>query len=71
MVMAHIVYLNHYFKPTEVHNAEASSYDQWLAHWLNHLISGLYPDTISMEACHTQTLLNKAAWQHHLQDYPF
>ena len=24
-----------------------------------------------MEACHIQTPLSKAAWQHHLQDYPY
>ena len=40
MVMACIIYLDFCFKPTKVYNAEASSYDQWLPDWLNHLICG-------------------------------
>ena len=70
MVMACIVYLDFCFEPTEVHNVEASC-DQWLPDWLNHLISGSHSGTIPMESRHTQTRLNKAAWQHHLQDYPY
>ena len=69
MVMVYIIYLDICFEPTEVHNTEASSYDQWLPTWLDHLISGSHPGTIPTEACHIQTPLNKAAWQHYLQDY--
>ena len=67
--MVYIIYLDICFEPTEVHNTEASSYNQWLPTWLDHLISGSHPGTIPMEACHIQTPLNKAAWQHHLRDY--
>ena len=56
---------------TTVHNAEASLYDQWLLDWLNHLISGSCPATIPMGAHHILAPLNKAIWQHHLQDYPY
>ena len=66
MVMVYIIYLDICFEPAEVHNTEASFYDQWLPTWLDHLISGSHPGTIPMEACHIQTPLNKAAWQHHL-----
>ena len=59
MVMAWIADLC--FKPTEVHKAEASLYDQWLPDWLNHLISGSHSSTIPMEARQRQTPLNKAA----------
>ena len=52
-----------------VHNAEASLYDQWLLDWLNHFISGSCPATIPMGARHILPPLNKAIWQHHLQDY--
>ena len=70
MVMACIIYLDLCFEPTEVHNVEALC-DQWLPDWLNHLISRLYSGTIPMEAHDIQTPLNKAAWQHHLRDYPY
>ena len=33
MVMVYIIYLDICFEPTEVHNTEASSYDQWLPTW--------------------------------------
>ena len=69
MVVVYIIYLDICFEPTEVHNTEASSYDQWLPTWLDHLISGSYPGTIPTEARHIQRPLNKAAWQHHLRDY--
>ena len=69
--MTCIIHLDFCFKPTKVHNTEASSYDQWLPDWLNHLISGSRPVTIPMEACHIQTPLNKATWQYHLRDYPY
>ena len=69
--MACISYLDFCFEPTKVHNAEASLHNQWLPNWLNHLISGSHPGTIPMEACYIQTPLNKAAWQHHLLDYPY
>ena len=71
MVMVYIIYLDVCFEPTKVHNTKASSYDQWLPTWLDHLISGSHPGTVSIEAHHIQTLLNKAAWQHHLRDYPY
>ena len=38
MVMVYIIYLNICFEPTEVHNTKASSYDQWLPTWLDHLL---------------------------------
>ena len=71
MVCIIYIYLDFCFEPTEVHNAKASSYDQWLPNWFDHLISGSHPGAIPMEARHITTPLNKATWQHHLQDYPF
>ena len=38
MVMVYIIYLDICFEPTEVHNTKASSYDQWLPTWLDHLL---------------------------------
>ena len=71
MVMVCIIYLDFHFEPTKFHNIKALSYDQWLQNWFDHLISGSHPGAIPMEAHHIQASLNKAAWQHHLSDYPY
>ena len=54
MVMACIKHLDFCFKPTEVHNAEASLYDQWLPGWFDYLMSESRPAKINGGPPHTE-----------------